>query len=100
MEKYFDKFGNFNGYQNSGTFPPAVIKDCTHAGPCDEDVKFWQAKLNFECPRDLAVEYLAHSGAWTREELGYCSALELNQRVLWFACGEINDNGEWFGLIE
>lgn len=87
---------NEYGYM-SGKFPKKCITDCTHSGDCFEDVKHWVNELNFNVPGDLGRAYLKEFGAW--DDLKDCTQETLNQRVLWIACCEIKEFGEWFGLI-
>jgi len=88
----FDEYGNF-----LAEIPAHIVKACSHAGDCLADVEYWQNKLNFVCPRQLAINYLQEFGAW--EDLQTVDDITINQRVLWIACGEIKESGEWFGLI-
>lgn len=97
----FDEHGWF-----SGTIPAKCVADCTQPGQdADEDVRHWIKKLDFEVPRDLAIRYLREFGAWPLESDEYDQGLEdmsdgeLAEKVLWIACGDIKENGEWFGLI-
>lgn len=91
--KWFDEYGNI-----LRQIPDKTVRECSHSGECDKDVEFWQAKLEFDCPRDLAIQYLQEFGAWEREELLEKTEASLSQIVLWVACGQIKENGEWFGM--
>ena len=44
-----------------------------------------------------AIRYLREYGAW--ENLETDTDRELAERVLWLACCDIREQGEWFGLI-
>lgn len=77
--------------------PRECINSCSHSGDCTQDVQRWIKKLNFNVPSELARKYLKEFGAW--EDLEWCSQDILNERVLWVACCELKENGEWFGLI-
>jgi hypothetical protein len=79
--------------------PAEAVPDCHHAGACDEGVEYWRKKLGFEVPRKLAIEWLADFGAWTREELAEAEPETLAERVLWLACADIAEQGEWLGLV-
>jgi hypothetical protein len=92
--KWFDNFGLLQR-----VIPQECVSDCAHPGPCDDDVAFWRAKLEFEIPRDLAIKYLREFGAWTAEELSAQSDENLAEKVLWLACGTMRDGDEWFGLM-
>ena len=50
-------------------------------------------------PRDRATAYLRKFGAWTADELAAKTDDELAEVILWTACFEIRDSGEWFGLV-
>lgn len=90
----FDTYGNFHG-----ELPADCVRDCSHAGQCDADVAFWRAQLDFQVPRDLAIAYLAEFGAWERADLMAKGDDDLADIVLWIACGDLRESGEWFGLI-
>lgn len=92
--QYFDEYGNL-----TSEIPKECIESCSHAGGCDEDVEYWQNKLDFEVSKEKAIDYLQEFGAWTKEELSELSPDELAQKVLWVACNEIKENGEFIGLI-
>jgi hypothetical protein len=93
MEYSFDEYGNF-----SGTIPQECIKECTQPGQdASIPVSFWVRKLGFSVPRQLAEKYLEEFGAW--DDLQTASDTKLAERVLWIACGDIDEDGGWFGLI-
>jgi len=92
---YFDEHGYL-----IGDIPEECIKDCSSPGDCYKITKYWVDKLNFSVPKELSIEYLSEFGAWEREELESSSdGYELAIIVLWIACGDIQENGEWLGLI-
>lgn len=99
--RLFDKFGQYIGPR----FTRACVRDCSAQGAVDHAVAFWCKKLNFRVPRDLAIRYLAEFGAWPRETDEYDTGLNdtddltLAHRVLWIACCDIRESGEWFGLV-
>jgi hypothetical protein len=78
--------------------PKDCVKDCSASGSVDEAVAYWRKKLNFTVPGARAVRYLRQFGAWRPEELNALPLNELAEKVLWLACCEINEEGEWFGL--
>jgi len=88
-----------HGYYIGKKFPKSCIEDCTRPGSCDDAVEYWQKKLNFNVPRDLAISYLKEFGAWEIEELNEMDDITISQYVLWIACGDIKENGEWLGLV-
>jgi hypothetical protein len=49
-------------------------------------------------PRDQAIRYLCDYGAWTKDELDAMDEEELAIKVLWIACGDIKESGDWYGL--
>ena len=92
--KNFDEYGNF-----TGTIPQECVRDCSAPGqPADEAVEFWRKELNFQVPRKQAIDYLSQLGAWSREELDEKADEGLAEIVLWIACGDIKEHGEWLGL--
>jgi hypothetical protein len=103
MSEWFDESGVL-----LKQIPEEAVEDCSHQGECHDDCQFWVQKLNFEVPRDLAVEYLKSTGGWELEELQEMDNEELAIRILWIACGNIQEafhSGEedaewaWIGLI-
>ena len=91
---WFDSLGYFQG-----VLPEDCVSDCSHAGACDDDVAYWRERLDFTVPRDRAIAYLREFGAWTREELAAKTDDELAEIILWSACCDIRESGEWFGLL-
>ena len=85
------------GWLASGQFPAACIRECSASGQNDDAVEYWVKKLNFSPPRDLAVKYLHEFGAW--EDLEATDDKTIAQRVLWTACHDIREHGEWLGLV-
>lgn len=92
--EWFDEWGNL-----IKEIPEEAVADCSHQGECFPGVEYWQAKLDFMGPRQQMLEYLYPFGGWEREELNGMTDVELAQIVLWIAAGDIQENGEWFGLI-
>jgi hypothetical protein len=91
---WFDQYGWF-----VRTFPDLCVAECSHSGACDNDVRVWQKTLGFDVPRRLAIEYLSDFGAWSESELNQMMNTELSEIVLWIACGDIKESGEWLGLV-
>jgi hypothetical protein len=54
--------------------------------------------LEFQVPRERAIAYIREFGAWTAEELAAKSDDDLAEVVLWLACCQIRETGEWWGL--
>jgi hypothetical protein len=50
-------------------------------------------------PRPLAILWLLEFGAWSLGELKNKTDEELAGIVLWLASNDINENGEWLGLL-
>lgn len=71
--------------------PEQCVKDCSHSGPCDEDVEFWFLKLDtdkFPCSDAIQAE-LQEYGAWDEDEL---QDKDQNlRRLIWIAAGNIRD---------
>lgn len=89
----FDQYGNF-----FGVIPDEAVNACSHPGECYFDCEAWVHELNFQPPREQAIDYLAEFGAWKREALQEKSDEDMAILVLWIACGDIKENGEWIGL--
>lgn len=85
------------GWLASGHIPAMCIEDCSASGDVTESVKFWVRRLSFAPPRDLTERYLKEFGAW--EDLKTADDETLAMRVLWSACCEISEQGDWAGLI-
>lgn len=86
-ETYFDHIGSI-------TLPLDVVRNCSHSGPCDEDVKRSmelpevKAELAEIDPIQLRKE-LSEYGAWDDDQLlNHDDNLE---RILWIAAGNIDD---------
>jgi hypothetical protein len=89
------------GWLASGQFPVACIQECSASGQVDNAVEYWCNKLRFtsalEPVRSLAERYLKEFGAW--DDLATCSIETLAYRILWTACCDISEQGEWLGLV-
>lgn len=68
------------------SIPEECIRDCSHAGQCDEDVAHWREKLTLTVDRHDAIRYLATFGAWDESELDAMSDTDLADRILWDMC--------------
>jgi hypothetical protein len=96
---------NEYGWLASGSFPADCVADCSHSGQCADDVSYWRKQLNFTVPREMAIKYLREFGAWPLESDEYDRGLndmpddELAEKVLWLACNDIQEQGEWAGLV-
>lgn len=72
--------------------PAEAVADCSHSGPCDDDVAYWLPRVDFSAiTRDALIAALREYGAWTREEFAEASDETLQSRMLWLACGELSD---------
>lgn len=98
MER-FNEWGYFTGH-----IPPECVAACSHSGDCGDDVEYWRKLLNFSVPRDQAIAYLREFGAWPMQTDKYDRGLtdmtdeELAIKVLWLACCDLKETGEWLGL--
>lgn len=79
--------------------PQPAVEACYHSGQCQGDVEHWRKVLNFTVPRQKAIDYLEGYGAWEVEEMNAWSEEELAEKVLWIACGDISEQGEWLGIV-
>jgi hypothetical protein len=90
--EWFTPQGWFNGQ-----LPAECVSDCSASGSVDDAVAYWVNKLEFDVPEPQAAKWLKEFGAWNAEELADHEANV--RRVLWQACCDIKDQGEWFGLV-
>lgn len=89
---WFDQYGNL-----TREIPQECIADCSSSGDVTESVKQWVLDLEFSVTSlDQARKYLQEFGAW--DDLDRQGSFALSQKVLWLACCEIKESGEWFGL--
>jgi hypothetical protein len=93
MKKWFDDYGNL-----IKDIPQEIISECSHQGDCYFDCKKWIKEIDFNVPRQLSIDWLREFGAWTIEELNSLDDMEIAIQVLWIACSDLKENGEWFGL--
>ena len=80
-----------------GEIPAACVDACSASGDVSASVSDWVKRLSFEPPRALAISYLSEFGAW--DDLETATPETLAERVLWIACGDISEQGEWSGLV-
>lgn len=95
----------FNAYGNClQEFPADCVAECSAQGSADDAVAYWIGALTFSVPRNLAIRHLRGFGAWPMESDDYDTGLldmddnDLASKVLWLACCDIRETGEWFGL--
>lgn len=79
--------------------PKECVDDCSRPGDCEPAVKYWQRELNFNAPREIAIPFLKKYGAWELDELNALDDDAISQKILWLACGDIAEQGEWFGMV-
>ena len=71
--------------------PDDAVVSCSHQGACDEDVAFWETRVDRPddiTPDNLRAELKGY-GAWDDEELADDDANW--RRILWIAAGNIQD---------
>ena len=89
------------GWLYSGSFPADCIAECSASGAVDNAVEYWRNKLNLsaalEPVRPIVERYLKEFGVW--DDLQTADIDTLANRVLWIACGDIREQGEWLGLV-
>lgn len=89
------------GWLVRGSIPGACIEACSASGAVDDAVAHWCKVLNFEQSltpvRPLVERYLKEFGAW--DDLDSADMETLAHRVLWQACCDIKEQGEWPGLV-
>lgn len=88
-----------SGSEFIGELPRECINACSRSGDTTQAVRYWQAVLRFEVPQEKAREWLYEFGAWSFDDLQAMSDTEVNQKVLWLACCDLSEFGEWLGLI-
>ncbi len=88
------------GHIASGHIPADCIESCSASGSVDDAVEYWRNKLGLveilQPVRELVERYLKEFGAW--DDLQTADMETLADRVLWTACSDIRENGEWHGL--
>ncbi len=88
------------GHLASGQFPADCIAECSGNGSVDSAIEYWRGKLGLtailEPVRTLVERYLQAYGAW--DDLETADIDTLADRVLWTACCDIREQGEWGGL--
>jgi hypothetical protein len=94
-QKFFDDRGNW-----TGKLPKQCIMDCSHAGDCSNDADYWVQQLDFTAPLDIAKKYLLSTGGWDQVDLDNMQPDQVNRIVLWLACNDIKESGEFYGLTE
>jgi hypothetical protein len=89
------------GWIASGSFPADCIAACSASGSVDSSVEYWRDRLNLvaalEPVRTLVERYLREFGAW--DDLQTADMETLANRILWTACCDIREQGEWPGLV-
>ena len=89
------------GWLQSGQFPADCIAECSASGSVDSAVEYWRIKLNLvealTPVRGKVESYLKEFGAW--DDLQEASMETLADRILWTACCDIREQGEWAGLV-
>ena len=86
QKKYWASF-NYLEFQ----LPRQAVIDCHHQGACDDDVNFWQKKLQLNLDREKMIKELKEYGAWSLEELTALDDSELEEKLIWIAAGNIQD---------
>ncbi len=87
-ETYFNYIGSI-------TLPEDVVKACHHSGPCDDDIdramELPEVKAELSLiDKDQLRKELKEYGAWDEIELSDHN--ENLKRILWIACGDIQEN--------
>ncbi len=82
--------------------PKQAARNCTHPGPCDRDVSDLRVESGFNIPpalRKQAEQYLSEYGAWNDAELKAMNPEQLEDTILWIACGDISEGQTFIGII-
>ena len=80
-----------------GELPQECVEDCSGSGDASDSVEHWVKELEFVVDRKQAIKWLEEFGAWDTLETD--SIEDITQRVLWLACSDISEDGEWIGLV-
>jgi len=85
------RWATFNRFEFE--MPEEAVRDCHHQGQCDEDVAYWQGKIDLThiSDADLKAE-LKEYGAWEGTELNNRKVNE--ERIIWIAAGNIQEEKE------
>jgi hypothetical protein len=70
------------------------IESGHHQGACDDDCKAIQNETNLNLDRGNMILELAGYGAWDDDELNALDNSELELKLIWIACGDIQDDVE------
>lgn len=91
---------NSCGYLVAGSIPRKCIADCSASGDVSSSVAYWRDRLSLVSAlsghRTKVERYLSEFGAW--DDLTDTTMETLADRVLWSACCDIAENGEWYGI--
>ena len=82
-------YAQFNLFEIA--LPQEAVDDCSRQGRCDEDVAYWQPKLNLNLDRESMILELKEYGAWSTEELKALDNSELEQNLIWIAACNIKE---------
>jgi len=74
--------------------PENAVIDCHHQGACDEDVAYWQKKLDLQLDREDMIKELKEYGAWEEKELQALDNSSLEEKLIWLGAGNIQDQDE------
>ncbi len=67
-----------------------AVNNCYHQGSCDDDVVYWQPKINLSHISDEALKAELHEcGTWSGGELN--DRITNEQRIIWLAAGNIQE---------
>lgn len=82
------KYAVFNRFEFE--MPDEAVADCHHQGACDDDVEYWEKKIDLShIPASKIRAELKEYGAWDDDELA--DETVNRQRIIWIAAGNIQD---------
>jgi len=67
--------------------PVNAIEECSHPGRCDDDVAFWESRVDWDGldPEDIRRELYEYSDWDVSDDKAN------RERLLWIACGDLSD---------
>jgi hypothetical protein len=81
------KIAQFNRFELE--LPDECVTACSHSGPCDNDVDYWEKKIQININPDLIRAELKEYGAWDNEDLKDDN--QNKKRLIWIAAGNVRD---------
>jgi len=74
-----------------GRVEDQAVHDCSHQGPCDADVAYWQPQVTWLAEAAALRRYVASYGC----EVEGRSEETIRELALWLACGDLRETAEY-----